>query len=257
MENKPKIIHYCWFGGKPLPETETRCMESWKKYLPNYELKLWNEQNFDFSDATYARQAYEAGKFAFVSDYVRTVVLYEHGGTYLDTDMEVLPGFREMIESKENLLGFLTSRQIGGGVISLAPHHELMKRFMEFYDRDFLSNGVMNVCDNTSVLTGFLREQGLVMNRQSQQVGDIYVLSREYLYPKKLSDGRFETTEASVAIHHGSGSWMSERQRKRGSNILWIKVCRPILCTIKSCLIKVLGDDRARRLEVWTRDKLR
>ena len=257
MTNKPKIIHYCWFGGAPLPEKERFCMESWKKYLCGYEFKLWNEESFDFSGSNYARQAYEAGKFAYVSDYVRTVVLYEQGGTYLDTDMEILDGFRERIESETNLLGFLTSRQIGAGVISLEPRHELMKRFMKYYERDFLSGGVMNVCDNTSVLTEFLRERGLVMNRQSQQLGNIHILAREFFYPKKLSEDRFAITEDTIAIHHASGSWMSERQRRRGSNIFWIKVCRPVLCGIKNCFMKIAGEERARRLEVWVRDKLR
>lgn len=257
MGNKPKIIHYCWFGGAALPEREQRCIESWKKYLGDYEFKLWDEHSFDFSKSNYARQAYEVGKFAYVSDYVRTVVLYEQGGTYLDTDMEVLEGFRETIESETNVLGFLTSRQIGAGVISLEPQHLLMKRFMEFYDRDFLSDGIMNVCDNTSVLTGFLRDWGLVMNRQSQQVGDIHIFAREYFYPKKLSEGNFVTTDDTVAIHHASGSWMSERQRRRGNNIFWIKVCRPVLCFIRAGVFKVLGEKRARRIEIRMRDKLR
>lgn len=257
MGNKPKIIHYCWFGGSPLPEKERHCLESWKKYLGDYEFKLWDEKSFDFSGSNYASQAYEARKFAYVSDFVRTVVLYEQGGTYLDTDMEVLDGFREMIESKTNLLGFLTSRQIGAGVISLEPRHPLMKRFMEFYNRDFFSDGVMNVCDNTSVLTGFLRDQGLVMNRQSQQVGDIHILAREFFYPKKLSEDKFAITDDTISIHHASGSWMSERQRRRGSNIFWIKVCRPVLCGLKTCFTKIVGEERTRRLEVWVRDKLR
>ena len=257
MSEKPKIIHYCWFGNHPLPDTETHCIESWKQHLDGYEFKCWDENNFDISGSRYARQAYEAGKFAYVSDYVRTMVLYNYGGTYLDADMEILPGFRELIESNKNIFGFITSRQIGAGVISLEPHHLLMKRFIEYYDRDFFSDGVMNVCDNTSILTEFLCDKGLCMNRESQQIGDICVFSREYFYPKKEPNGRFLLTDDTVAIHHGSGSWMSERQRRRGNSLLWIKVCRPLLCGIKSCFTKTIGRERTRRIEVWVRDKLR
>ena len=86
----PKIIHYCWFGDGPISPESRKCMESWKKYCPDYKIIEWNEQNFDISQNRYAQQAYEAKKYAFVSDYVRLAVLYEYGGIYLDTDVETL-----------------------------------------------------------------------------------------------------------------------------------------------------------------------
>lgn len=254
---RSKIIHYCWFGPNKLPPLELSCVDSWKRFLPDYELRLWNERNFDFSSSRYAMQAYEVGKYAYVSDYVRTVVLYEYGGIYLDTDMEIRAGFRELIEKYDNVLGFLTSRQIGAGVISLCEHSPLMKSFMEYYNRDFIKNGVMNLCDNTGVLTELLRRQGLVMNRCTQKVNDIVVLSREYFYPKKISDNEFKITENTVAVHHASGSWMSERQRRRGSSFFWIKFCRPILCGIKRVLRAMIGQDGCRKIEIFVRDKLK
>jgi len=257
MQNKPKIIHYCWFGPKKLPKIEQECIQSWKRYLPDYELKLWNETSFDLSHSVFATQAYEAKLYAYVSDYVRTEVLYKFGGTYLDTDMEILPGFKELIEANPNVLGFLTRRQIGAGVISLEPKHSLMKRFIDYYSRDFITGGTMNVCDNTSVLTEFLQEAGIVMNRQNQCVGDVNIFSREYFYPKKISETEFTIYPETVAIHKASGSWMSDRQRKRGANKFWINICRPILCGIKKTLATALGKERTRNLEIFVRNKLR
>ena len=86
----PKIIHYCWFGHNKLPALYEKCIQSWKKYCPDYEIVCWNEENFDITQNRYAKEAYEAGKWAFVSDYVRLKVLFEHGGIYLDTDVELI-----------------------------------------------------------------------------------------------------------------------------------------------------------------------
>ena len=132
-----------------------------------------------------------------------------------------------------------------------------MKSFIEYYDQDFVKNGVMNVCDNTSILTGLLQKKGLVLNRSTQKVGDIVVFSREYFYPKKISDNEFKLSPQTVAIHHASGSWMSERQRKRGNSWFWIKICRPVLFSVKQILTAVIGTDRCRKLEIFVRDKLK
>ncbi len=92
----PKIIHYCWFGGKPLPDEVKKYMETWKKYCPYYEITEWNESNFDVNQNQYCREAYEAGKWAFVSDYARLKILYDYGGIYMDTDMEVCKAIRPL-----------------------------------------------------------------------------------------------------------------------------------------------------------------
>ena len=96
----PKIIHYCWFGGGPINPESRKCIESWKKYCPDYKIIEWNEQNFEISQNRYAQQAYEAKKYAFVSDYVRLAVLYEYGGIYLDTDVELVRPLDELLEHK-------------------------------------------------------------------------------------------------------------------------------------------------------------
>ena len=94
----PKVIHYCWFGRNPLPPLAVKCIESWKKFLPGYEIKEWNEDNFDVNIIPYIQEAYEARKYAFVSDYARFYILYHHGGIYFDTDVEVIKSIDDIIE---------------------------------------------------------------------------------------------------------------------------------------------------------------
>ena len=94
----PKVIHYCWFGRNPLPPFAVKCIESWKKFLPGYEIKEWNEDNFDVNIIPYTQEAYEARKYAFVSDYARFYILYHHGGIYFDTDVEVIKSIDDIIE---------------------------------------------------------------------------------------------------------------------------------------------------------------
>ena len=93
----PKTIHYCWFGGKDLPEDAQKCIASWRKFLPDYEIKEWNEQNFDVNSIPYTAEAYRAGKYAFVSDYARMLILYQHGGLYFDTDVEVIKPLDDIV----------------------------------------------------------------------------------------------------------------------------------------------------------------
>ena len=111
----PKIIHYCWFGGGPISAESQKCMESWKKYCPDYKISEWNDQNFDISTNRYAQQAYEANKYAFVSDYVRLAVLYEYGGIYLDTDVELVRPLDELLELP-GFMGFQTNNEVATGL---------------------------------------------------------------------------------------------------------------------------------------------
>ena len=122
----PKKIHYCWFGGNPLPPLAVKCIESWKKYLPDYEIKEWNESNFDLNYNDYVREAYEAKKWAFITDVVRLYAMVTEGGIYMDTDVEVLKPLDELLQY-DAVSGFESSSRIpprdggagGGGRPSL------------------------------------------------------------------------------------------------------------------------------------------
>ena len=254
---RPKIIHYCWFGPKTIPELECKCIESWKKYLPDWELKFWNEQNFDLDISLFAKQAYEAKQYAFVSDYVRAYVLYNYGGLYLDTDVEILPGFSRILDKNANIVGFETKSQVGTAIMAFVPKHQIIENFLKNYQGTFADKNTMNITANVAYLTDALVEKGLVLNRITQQVGDVIVYARDYFFPKKQEKDTFFITERTVAVHRCSGSWMTERQKKRGKNKFWIKVIRPVLRFCKKLLILLFGKKNIRDLEIKIRTFLR
>ncbi len=255
----PKIIHYCWFGPKPIPQVESRCIESWKKKFPDFEFILWNEQNFDIKSTSYTEQAYMNKKYAFVSDYVRVKVLFEYGGLYLDTDEEILSGFDKILDTNKNFMGFVTRKFLGCGVMGFYKQHPLMKELLDYYNtHPFLDkNGNIDNIANTTILTDFLVLQGLKMDGTYQEINDMIIYNRDVFYPKKLSDTEFRMGEDTVAIHYGSSSWMSERQKRRGNNVIWINVVRPVLQNGRKIGLKIFGKDTIHQIEVWIRNKLK
>ena len=254
----PKVIHYCWFGNGPMPEKEQKCIESWKKFFPDYEIKRWDESNFNYSTCRFAAQAYEKKKYAFVSDYARAKILYEQGGLYLDTDVEILKPFPHMIDGR-GYMGFERRHFLGTAVMAAEKGNECIKKLLDYYEKhDFLMrDGSMDNIANVSVLTDIMREYGVELGGARQTVAGFEIFNREYFYPKKLDEDEFRITSATCAIHKCSNSWMSERERKRGNSKLWINVGRPIFRTTRNALVKILGKERARKIEVKTRNKMR
>lgn len=255
----PKIIHYCWFGSKPLPEKERKCIASWKIFFPDYEIKFWNEDTFDLSSSPlFARQAYEHGKYAFVSDYVRTKVLYDFGGIYFDTDVEVYSSFDSIINN-DGFLGFENSKRVGTATMGFIPHHPLMEKFLQYYiNHSFIDkNGNLDITANVTILTDILFEQGFHANGQQQDINGVIVYPRDWFSPKKLNDTKFNITSNTLAIHKFSCSWLSENQRKRGNNWFWLNVIRPVLQKGRYIGIKIIGKEKIRSLEIIIRNKLR
>lgn len=256
----PKIIHYCWFGPKPIPELEQQCIASWKKYLPDYELKFWNESTFDLSSAPlFARQAYEHKKYAFVSDYVRMKVLYEYGGLYLDTDLEIIKDIQPILQQDVNMLGFETRSHLGTAIMWFVPKNTIIKSALSYYEtHPFVDkNGNFDVIANTAILTDVLAPLGLRNDGSYQIIKDIVIYNREFFYPKKISMSDFRCTDETLAIHRCSNSWMTEKQKRRGNNKFWINVIRPILLHLRGLGIVIIGKGRIRSLEVWLRNKLK
>lgn len=259
MSSTPKIIHYCWFGPNPIPETEQRCIASWNEQLPGHKLMLWNEETFDVGETEFSRQAYELKKYAFVSDYVRTKVLYEYGGLYLDTDVELLPQFGGILEQSPNFLGFENSTHIGTAVMAFRPSHPIMVEFLDYYrTHPYLDHRDReNITANVAILTDIMAARGLKADGTRQQVGDTEIYPREFFYPKKLSDTEFRTTDQTAAIHWFSCSWLSESQKKRGNNPLWRHIIRPVLRTCRKLGMKILGRERIRNIETSIRNILK
>ena len=211
----PKIIHYCWFGRNPLPSSAKRCIASWKKYLPNYEIKEWNEDNFDVNRIPYTRDAYAAKKYAFVSDYARFWVLYHYGGVYFDTDVEVIRPMDVFI-AKGPFMGW--EKPGSTGVYSIAPglglaanreqplYQEILHGFehLNFYDE----NGERNNYSMIPLVTDLLTQKGLKKDGSMQVIDDVILYPSEYLCPMEYFTGKVTITDNTYAIHWYSMTWL-------------------------------------------------
>lgn len=220
MEHRiPKVIHYCWFGGAPLPELAIKCMESWKKYCPEYEIRRWDESNFDVGSCKYVREAYAARKWAFVSDYARFHILHTHGGVYLDTDVELIRPLGEILEQGSFMASESPRCDVATGLgIAACPGLVLYKEIIEDYERsDFIRED--GTCDLTTVVnrvTRILERHGLERRDVMQRVAGVTVYPREYFCPLDFRTKRLHCTEHTYAIHHYDSSWWTREQKRAG-----------------------------------------
>lgn len=230
-------IHYCWFGGKSKSPLICRCLESWRKYHPNDEIIEWNESNFDVNICPYVREAYQQKKYAFVSDYCRFFVLYNIGGCYLDTDVELI---KPLIDLPENFVGFETgARYVASGLIRGAKKgDQICREMIQSYDSDVfvLSNGSINLKTVCVRETEILIRHGLIQKNQLQLVDGTYVFPTDYFCPLDNSTGELKITNNTYSIHHYSGTWLDEDMRQDLLNIREMKREALKLCQ-KSVLI--------------------
>lgn len=211
----PKIIHYCWFGGNPLPQSAIKCINSWRKYLPDYEIKEWNEDNFDVNIIPYSKEAYEAKKYAFVSDYARFWVLYRYGGLYFDTDVEVIRPMDEIIQRGP----FMGVEAGAAGAVApglglgATPHLDLYKELLDYYNdlhycnQDGQWDGMTSVTHTTKVLS----RNGLQMTDDLQEIAGIWIYPADYFCPMDHTTGITTITPRTVSIHHYDASWRDHR----------------------------------------------
>lgn len=213
----PKTIHYCWFGRNPKPDLAEKCIQSWKKFCPNYEIIEWNEDNYDIQAAPlFVRQAYEAKKWAFVTDYVRLQVVYENGGIYLDTDVEVIKSLDDLLQynaffGSQN--GDVIATGLGFGAEKGTP---LLVELMETYQTiPFIKeDGTYDITPCPDRDTKVFLKRGMSQVDSVQLLSDnIAVLPVEFLSPKDYMTGKITLTENSHTIHHFAESWMTEQQR--------------------------------------------
>ena len=218
----PKIIHYCWFGGSEYPSSVKKCIQSWKKYCPDYKLMLWDEACLSKYDSRFLRQAIELKKWAFAADYIRLMALYEYGGIYLDTDVELVRSPNEFVEH-EVFLGFERSDSVASAVIGSVPHHQFIGALAEEYtDRSLLlPTGEPDLTPNVVYITRELVRQGLKTDNSRQVVKGIAVYPCEYFSPKSLDTGRIRVTKNTCAIHHFKASWMPLKNRIN-THIAWL-----------------------------------
>ena len=217
----PKIIHYCWFGRLPLPELAKRCIKSWQIFLPEYEIKEWNEDNFDVNIIPYTAEAYTAKKYAFVSDYARFWILYHYGGLYFDTDVEVIKPIDDII-ARGAFMGSETSvtkvgvmRVAPGLGLSAVPGMSLYKELLDFYSHiHFVNvNGSYNLETIVTYTTNILLNYGLKNIDQIQECATVWIYPKDYFCPIDYDTKKIDITNNTRTIHHYASSWLGPKEK--------------------------------------------
>lgn len=231
----PKIIHYCWFGGKPIPKEVNDCISSWERVCPDYQIKRWDESNFDYESCSYAKEAYSLKKWAFVSDYARFKILYEVGGIYFDTDVELIKPIDDVVENgpfmacessysfRDDLL-LKKSNSANGVVSSIATGlgmafergDGVLKRILDDYDQShFTINDVLY--DKTTVVSRVSKL--MESNGFDKFSSGIQIVNGITIYPKEFFSGRDNLTGEMIisddtrSIHHGAASWINDEEK--------------------------------------------
>lgn len=211
----PRIIHYCWFGKSEMPEMAQKCVASWHKYMPDWEYKLWNEDNFDVNSTPYTKEAYEAKKYAFVSDYVRLWALNKEGGLYLDVDFEVYKPFDDLLNYSA-FAGYEGSKHspVMMGVIASVPKGEWVTEQMGYYaNRHFIINGKTDLTTNVTFVTNKMCEHGFINNGKEQEYKDLHIFPVDYFCPR-LTTGEYVKSENTYCEHKGLISTWAKRSLK-------------------------------------------
>ena len=205
----PRIIHYCWFGRGTMPELALKCIESWHKFMPDYEYRLWDEDSFDVTSVPYVKEAYEARKFAFVTDYVRLYALYTEGGIYMDTDVEVLKPYDDLLELS-GFTGYEGSKYLPPvtGTMASEPGNAWVKEQLDSYlgAHFLLPDGSMDTTTNTVRITRIMKAGGFVPDGKKQVYKDMHFFPVEYFCPRQTT-GEVLITENTYCDHHFLGSW--------------------------------------------------
>lgn len=215
----PKTIHYCWFGGKPIPKEYERYVDTWRRLMPEYEIKRWDETNYDVECIPFSAEAYSVGKFAYVSDYARLRILYEHGGIYFDTDVEVINPIDDIIErgafmafekntnaKKDEILNVA----IGLG-FAVEPKNPIIREILNFYESHhyIYPDGHKEQITIVKIVTDILKKHGLSRSDIPTTVEGITIYPWDYFCPVEFLSSKLEITENTRTIHHYSASWMT------------------------------------------------
>lgn len=209
----PKKIHYCWFGRNPKPKLAEKCIASWKKYCPGYEIIEWNEDNFDVNMNGYTKMCYAQKKYAFLSDYVRLKVVAEQGGIYFDTDVEVIAPVDELL-AEEAFYCFETPEYVASGLGfgSVAGGESILAMLREY---DFLLDGTQGTRGCPRLNTAALAKLGLKPDGTKQRVADALILPGDYMNPFDPATGVIRKTENTLSVHWYSAAWLSPWRRLR------------------------------------------
>ena len=247
----PKTIHYCWFGRNPLPESAQKCIKSWRKFFPDYEIKEWNEDNFDVNSSPYTAEAYQAKKYAFVSDYARFWILYHHGGIYFDTDVEVIKSMDDIVE-RGAFMGIEVEADgdnpyplVAPGLgIAVEPGHTFYKKLIEYYsDIHFMtSDGKLNQTTVVRHTSRLLNEEGMQPSNELQCVSGIWIYPKDYFNPLDDLTGRLSKTSNTRTIHWYSRTWQNSSPVKQWLSRLSHRLFGLRLHRIKEAIFRWLNN---------------
>ena len=221
----PRIIHYCWFGGNPLPQSAQRCIASWRKFMPDCEIREWNEQNFDVNAHPYTRAAYAAGKYAFVSDFARYKILEEWGGIYFDTDVEAVAPIDDMLQLGA-FMGLEDAQPptvSSGLVMAVETHHPIIQEMLEFYDAQAKddSTAMLDMGIVVSGMTEIFIRHGFVRENRYQEVAGVALYPSEYFDPMDNATGRIKKTPNTRTIHRYDRTWSAQKPLYIWLSRLW------------------------------------
>ena len=209
----PKVIHYIWLGRGEFPPIVDKCVESWKKFCPDYEIKLWTEDNLDINLCPYVRQAYDAKKFAFASDVFRYYILEKEGGIYLDVDVELLKPIDELLKH-QCFMGVEDKWTVAPGlIIGAEPHNPDIKNMLEdYYNENFINEkGEVNLLTICKRSTNYYKKLGLKCDGSIESVSTTTIYPKEYFNPTDLNTQKVKITDKTYSIHHYNASWYTPK----------------------------------------------
>ena len=239
----PEIIHYCWFGKSEIPKRLQCCIDSWKIIMPECRIVRWDETNFDVDSTAWTKEAYAAKKYAFVSDYVRVMVLEKYGGIYLDTDVMLKKSLAPLMQ-KCAFMGFENAEYLSSAILGFEPHFPVLREFLEYYKGRHFFDGEGNANEEANVImmTKVLQKRGLVLNDEEQCVGDVQVFPREYFCPMDFYYD-YVVSDNTFAIHYYDGSWLDEATKKRvkKERAAWYKKYLRVRAAVSKIYHRIFG----------------
>lgn len=225
----PKTINYCWFGDGELSSLNRKCIKSWKDKCPDYKIIEWNETNYDISKTPqFVQDAYKKHEWSFVSDYARLDIIYNNGGIYLDTDVEVLKSLNVLLKNSNGYMGFESEEFVNSGLgFASEKGNKIIAQMMQFY-RNISFDEKSKINYTCPVInTKVLKENGLLLNNKLQVINGIKILPTEYLCPKNIYTGKTKITSKTVSIHYYNASWLSSGRKAKFKFIIIVKKILP------------------------------
>lgn len=207
----PRVIHYCWFGYGEMPDLYKRCIESWHKLCPDYEINEWNEDNCNINEVSFTQHAYEQKKYGFVPDYFRLKIIYENGGIYLDTDVELLKSLDDLCYNRA-FIGMQFPGEVALGLgFGAIQGNSMICEMMDWYKRTdfFADDETRREIPSPEIQSLYMHQHGMRYGNKMQIVDDVTIYPIEVLSPKNVSTHELNISPYTYAIHHYDGSWTS------------------------------------------------